>query len=1237
MKILSIKGENIASLPHFDIDFTQPPLNEAGIFAITGKTGAGKSTILDALCVALFDKTPRLEKAQTSVNINGVQQKDTRNLLRRGTGKGMVEVVFLGQDSQKYRARWQVWRAHEKPNGNLQESEHLLYLFGEENPITRSKTETKNRIRQVLGLQFEQFTRAVLLAQGDFTAFLKAGRNEKSALLEKLTGTEIYASISQNIYLKTQEATAEYQRLQDRAGEYRLLSEEEVAELQQHISEVQASVSKLQEEQERIKKEQQQQQALIKQYQAVEEAEKRLQRLQEQWEQAQGRKSFLQKLEQVQKARGFFQKLEELQQQEQALKAKIQEQRQQIALNREAQEKAQSSKTKAQEALKSTREAQEKATPQLQEAQTLDHQLRFIREKLEERGKSSQKAQNLLKKQEEEWKAQQANLTQASADREQARIWLKEREPKKPIAENFQTIEAQLGSAQQQLEEQKRLAQQEKKLGQSLEKGKQELKQASENLEKIRQQRRQFSTQTEECRQKAQKLDLNHLRERLDKQQQALALTDKSISQYDALADQQAEVEKQQEKQAEISRNIEVKRQELQKLETALPQQRAEEETLAKQLREAELATAQNVEDLRSGLEEEKPCPVCGSVHHPYSQGETPPSRQHLDQLKKQWEEKSNELQEKESHIRALKELIPLREQEGAQVQQELNEALSRRSELREAWQTSPFAHQVPEQELPSAWLSKQKDKLEKELASIREQEQQGRKLQEAWEVLRQQLETATEEENRQSQALTTLQARVEQEQYQHEQLLKQAKTAKEALDTCQNSLQPFFEASTRWFENWQRDPQGFISRARKFAENWNAKQQQLSDRELEVQQLTQSLETAARDKKQAQEQAYQEQEAYQKIQKELSQERQKRNQLFEGKSVETVQQQWKRQLEQAQDQVDQASGQLQRAEVRLKEAQTELKATEGQQEQTQKSQKEAQQALEKWQKQQEHTIAQLSRAELAELLDYSEDFIKEEKRFFEELKEWEVSQKATLKERKQVLESLPKVPIDEEALAETRRKLEERKKAHEELQGQLQESQFKLKEHEQNQSRLAELQAEKQAAKENAEYWEQLDQLLGSSDGAKFQRYMQGYALNILLNYANAQLQFLAPRYRLETNADITTLGLQVIDRDMGDEPRSVYNLSGGETFLVSLALALGLSAFSSNQMNVESLFIDEGFGTLDTETLGIAMEALERLQSQGRKVGVISHVQEMMERIPVQVSVKKMTGGESRVEIMG
>ena len=183
----------------------------------------------------------------------------------------------------------------------------------------------------------------------------------------------------------------------------------------------------------------------------------------------------------------------------------------------------------------------------------------------------------------------------------------------------------------------------------------------------------------------------------------------------------------------------------------------------------------------------------------------------------------------------------------------------------------------------------------------------------------------------------------------------------------------------------------------------------------------------------------------------------------------------------------------------------------------------------------------------------------------------------------------------------------------------------FRLRTQTENKAKVSGLQEELNVRRTESERWAKLNELAGSADGAKFRRIAQGYTLDILLNYANVQLRELTRRYRLERVPE--TLALQVIDRDMCDEVRTVHSLSGGESFLVSLALALGLSSLSSNRMRVESLFIDE--------TLRVAMDALESLRTQGRKIGVISHVQEMTERIPVRVQVSRVGNGKSVVRI--
>jgi exonuclease SbcC len=183
---------------------------------------------------------------------------------------------------------------------------------------------------------------------------------------------------------------------------------------------------------------------------------------------------------------------------------------------------------------------------------------------------------------------------------------------------------------------------------------------------------------------------------------------------------------------------------------------------------------------------------------------------------------------------------------------------------------------------------------------------------------------------------------------------------------------------------------------------------------------------------------------------------------------------------------------------------------------------------------------------------------------------------------------------------------------------------------------RDAELARELDAAKGELKVWAEVHAAIGQADGSKFQRFAQRVTLVHLVHLANKHLAVLTPRYLLE-RAPGETLGLQVWDRDMGDERRATMSLSGGETFLVSLALALALSTLEGRETFVDTIFIDEGFSSLDAETLEVAIDALERLPSTGRQVGVISHVDALQQRIPVQVLVEQRGGGTSRVRVVG
>lgn len=275
----------------------------------------------------------------------------------------------------------------------------------------------------------------------------------------------------------------------------------------------------------------------------------------------------------------------------------------------------------------------------------------------------------------------------------------------------------------------------------------------------------------------------------------------------------------------------------------------------------------------------------------------------------------------------------------------------------------------------------------------------------------------------------------------------------------------------------------------------------------------------------------------------------------------------------------------------------------------------------------------------LAELLSRDNAWIQAEKQMLKKIAEAETATNATLAERRKnldrhnSLESKPENETDSKDILQNN--LAALNATADEKNKRLTEITVTLSANAKSKELIKGLAKEREEKGELAENWRKLNDLLGSASGNKFKEIAQGYTLETLLSYANKHLRELSPRYRLQRIPD--HLALQVTDRDMLNEVRTIHSLSGGESFLISLALALGLSSLSSNRMKVESLFIDEGFGSLDSDTLRTAMDALEHLHSQGRKIGIISHVTEMTERITVQIKIKKTSNGKSEVEVAG
>lgn len=992
MKVLAIRGRNLASLEgEFEVDFTVEPLLSAGIFAISGPTGAGKSTILDAMCLALFARTPRTDQAKENnvklrdVNEEVLPQSDPRFLLRRGTASGYAEVDFRALNGHRYRARWSVGRARDKENGRLQSPRVTLYNIDKEQEEQGTRSELQSRVVELIGLTFEQFTRSVLLAQNDFSTFLKAEQGEKASLLEKLTGTELYSSISRLIFEKNAVAKEAYDKIQARIQGIELLTEEAEQELQARLKESEAALSVL----EKTKVEQQALQ------EAVKSTTQQIDTRREQQKEATGK--LLRATELLDTARKEYERgIQDEQRSETDFKALQQELQQARKLDVQLNE----------------------ATRSVKETETR------LRDALQRKKESEDKLKVALTKQERST-AEIARLTD----------WRKRYASKESIAEQLSALLLHLDAASA---------------------ARQTLEKSGKTIASIRQTTERLVMQLKSVQQTA------------GTKRTALQQTEESIR----LLEQ------------------ELKAQDQEALEKQLEAVRAERENLL--IEQARQAASGDIMELRKKLQEGSPCPVCGSTHHPVIH--TPPAPG--DPITETIAALTLQLQQlttrKTAYAASEKQLNQLRQQL-LQLHKELTEAEQSRTDI----------------------LGRQK------LAETQ--------------IVREESICAE---------------------------------SKEALNKSLSAANRLF-GNDEWQKGWQQDPDSFRDTLTTFARQWHENTERLqqlqreqSARKAECESFASFLPSLTKEVEDATLR-------YEKNRTELSALQAERSKLLSGKPADQIEQEYGRRKEELKERLK-----------RLQAVQTEQSGIADQ-------------------------LRGISEQIARDLDKASEDLQFHRKA----LSDW--SESWNREHEGETLETLlPRVTQEKNEYA------------------------FRLRSNTENKQKIASQQKELEECRRESERWAKLNDLAGSADGAKFRRIAQGYTLDVLLNYANVQLRDLSRRYRLERVPE--TLALQVIDRDMCDEIRTVHSLSGGESFLVSLALALGLSSLSSNRMKVESLFIDEGFGSLDADTLRIAMDALESLRTQGRKIGVISHVQEMTERIPVQIRVSRAGNGRSYLEVI-
>lgn len=1022
MKILAIRGKNLASLKgDFEVNFRSEPLRSAGLYAITGSTGSGKSTILDTMCIALYENTPRLDSINDSKTIEThgeakVLENSTKTILSKGCHSGYAEVEFLAVDGNEYRVRVTYSRAGDRADGNFRKTGYDIFNLVDGTHKSLGATEYKNYVPALVGLKYEEFTRAVLLSQGNFAAFLKASEKEKAAILQKLTGTEIYRRISSTIYRRYCSARQELEIVQAKMEGISLLGEEELAALEGSLKELETENKENEQRLARLSAEKQWIESSIRLGRELAEAQKKHEDAMALMEQSRPTSERLKRIESVQDIRDTYMQRASLATEYKTNEGKLAELDRNLVSAKKVLEEA---KLQVKEAGKLVEKAQaesEELKPKINEAIKIEEQIKGLVTQLHENSELKRRTRNEKEKIEVSIADDRKTLKRIKLEAEEIEGWFNEHERYRAIIPEIPVILSDIRS----IKETHSLA-------------------ASHNK----------------------------------------ALDDTKAM----LAD----------------------------CENQLAGAKAKEEELAGTL-------SKEIAELRGRLIEGEPCPVCGSRHHELTSGtQKTLAETELEKarecIKKSIEQLTQSIEGHKSNITRLQSSIGIFEKNIESLTAKCMKLLGGVARGEDYPLNDDTAKAL-------AGLARDWEKKNIRLAEIKEEtsvkenglalsEKRAGELDKELEERTTAIVSINEKANDSKERLTTLlgkwNSREEAERYL-------GKVVAEANEAFTAAGEKEIAATSRY--NLLK---GGIEEKKKLVE---LQKKSLGELSLRI-------------------------DGY------LAQ-------RTDGLTIDEL----------------------------------------------------------------EGLLAQCSR-------------MNEMRREVEEAKKALLKATTTLNERKRSIEEHDKAETKpqegksiESVEVETREALSNRSMIAE-RRSTINATLLKNKEDNEKYNKFRE---ELKSKQETADDWKALDSVLGSADGNKLTRLTQGYTLDILLEVANMHLKEFSGRYILSRISQ-DSLGIKVIDLEMMSDTRSVHTLSGGETFLASLALSLALSSVSSNKMNIESLFIDEGFGALDSDTLKEAIDVLEKLQGTGRKIGVISHLSDMLQRIPTRIKVVKTGNGKSMI----
>ncbi len=1162
MKILELRFKNLNSLyGEWCIDFTHPDYEANGLFAITGATGSGKTTILDALCLALYGQTPRLDRINQSQN----------EVMSRQTGECFSEVLFETAKGT-FRASWHQHRSRKKAGAPLQSPKREL-ADAEGTLLAEKLKEVQEKIDDVMGMGFDRFTRSILLAQGSFDSFLKANADERSPLLEQITGTEIYTEISKLVH---QRNSAENQKLGElKAGldGIQLLDDEALEQIQFDLKQVQDQHKEKARKRDAAK-------AALDCKGRIQSLEKALENNRAEQEiLCEENKAFKPDAERLAAARRAqplavaHAKLVNLRNDFSKTTSERKAATDTLPDLEEQQTNASATFDATEIQLKEKEAEQKELLPVLTKARALDTQIagRLTAQESEKTALVQLKDElTALRDKEEENKA---NLENLHAQYGEAESYQKEH------AQDAKLV-GQLAAISQSLEQLKKLTD-EKDSAKKASKAaataaKKATKTATEEAGKLSTAQKSF-TETEAALEKisselAPLLDGTDWRARLDELRQRVKIEQRVLETRETVAAKTTDA-------ADAENELILKRNEQEGLQR-------EHALLVENLR-----LQQKVESLeaeREELADGQPCPLCGSLEHPYAAGLPVPATSSLEKITVDLSALANQinvLTEKQATANALCKTL--------QAALENDEA-----------ELETLAHGNAEEA----------EQIEIRIGKIETLEKGDKGAKVAFDDAR---EALSQQKLLEQTAKQNSETAVEKAESTETQRVK-AESDLDAVQTrLEQTIKPFgiaLSPETATQLTTRRD-------------HWIETEKKTVELKQTISNLRATLAGQAKELVKHNARIQKQTETLAETKSAIDSLKAEREALFGDRQPETVEKEAQAEIDALRKKAAAAQTQLVDSKQALSLARQKAKALERELRKTEAQLGEADPAFAKamihagFENEAAYLSSQLDEAEQSKL-EARADELKHRHTHLAALEAEKTKQLQSEREQKHIETS----PEEHAALAERCDALQQQIGT---FNGQLEQNQKAVELH---QSKLGDI--EKQRVE--CTRWNRLHELIGSADGKKFRNFAQGLTFELMVSHANQQLAKMSDRYLLIRDKQ-KPLDLNVVDNYQAGEIRPVKNLSGGESFVVSLSLALGLSRMASKHIRVDSLFLDEGFGTLDEDALETALEALTELKQDGKLIGVISHVGALKERIGTQINVLTTSGGRSRLSGVG